>query len=52
MPLGAPVTEHLDKVADAAYRCSGQGTFSKLYYINYIINAIYHAHIALYYALY
>ena len=21
MPLEAPVTEHLDKVADAAYRC-------------------------------
>ena len=29
MPLEAPVTEHLDKVADAAYRCSGQGTFSR-----------------------
>ena len=29
MPLEAPVTEHLDKVADAAYLFSGQGTFSK-----------------------
>ena len=29
MPLEAPVAEYLDKVADAAYRCSGQETFSK-----------------------
>ena len=29
MALEAPVTEHLDKAADAAYRCSGQETFSR-----------------------
>ena len=29
MPLEAPVTDHLDKVADAAYRCSGQEAFSR-----------------------
>ena len=29
MSLEAPVTEHFEKVADAAYRCSGQETFSK-----------------------
>ena len=29
MPPEAPVTKHLDKVADAAYRCSGQRTVSR-----------------------
>ena len=29
MPLEAPVTEHLHKATDAAYRCSGQETFNK-----------------------
>ena len=29
MSLETPVTEQLDKVADAVYRCSGQETFSK-----------------------
>ena len=29
MPLETPVTEHLDKAADAAYRCSGQETLNR-----------------------
>ena len=29
MPLEAPVTKHFDKAADAAYRRSGQETFSR-----------------------
>ena len=29
MPLEAPVTEHLDKVADVAYRCSSHETLSR-----------------------
>ena len=48
MPFEAPITEHLDKVADAVYRCSGQETFSKLYYIMHYNNMCFNIYILMY----